>query len=238
MPNKNRKSAKSGTKNARRSGSDGASASRLQDRQRTLQIVRSPGLLVPRETKVTFRFQQRSTMTVGATTYIQDYFSMNSPYDALFTVGGGTCSGFANWMALYQRFYVTKATIQMQVLAVTVADGTDMGFVYPLRSDEMAGGIVPSFDRFFEGGRGTSTSITASPFQNCMVMRDTQVPVQFQGIPAASNREEMSGSAAADPQIQPGWAVGFCGTNTHSFVVQVVVEYFTTLWAPLSQANA
>jgi len=141
-------------------------------------------------------------------------------------------------MALYQRFHVDSARLQCQVMNVAVADGTDMAFVYPLRSDEMSGGIVPSFDRFLEGGRGSVVPITGSTIGNYQMICDTKDPVSFQGVPGTANYDDFSGSAGADPVIQPGWSVGFVGTNTHAFVVLVVIEYSTTLWAPLSQANA
>jgi hypothetical protein len=173
--------------------------------------------------------------TTGAAGYVVQEISMNSPFDPLYTVGGGNCTGFATLMLIYSRCYVKSARIQTQI--ATASNPGDVFFILPARSDEAAAGIVPTIDMVTEGQNNKFNLLTNSP-STYMVLSDTRSPVSFQGLPATSNRDELSCSAAVDPTIQPAWFTGLLGAQGHTALVLTLVEYSCTLYRPNTLGDA
>jgi len=202
------------------------------------EIIRGPGLLLPPKLEVTFRFQRVLALTAGAGGYATEEYSMNSPYDPLYTVGGGICTGFASLMALYSRFYVKKA--RLQFAPTSLSNSGDVYFVLPVRSDEAAAGVVPTADMAMEGENSTFGLAMAS-YTRFSVINDTRGPAAFQGLLTSSgpsNKDELSGAVTTDPTIQPAWFVGLLGANGHTLAGWALIEYTTELYRPNTLADA
>lgn len=194
----------------------------------------TPRAIVPEKTKVTLRFQEYVTMASGANSYAYQTYSMNSAFDPLYSIGGGTCTGFTEWMTLYTRFYVSKCMIS----TTFYNGGTDPTVHYQLalRSDDAVGGVAPTLDKILEGRdcRFTIPWIGAHP-SNGRALSVTYYPSKFQGLPAAANREELSGDVATDPNIQPAVQCGFYlanGAVQKSNAIFILIEYTTTFFRP------
>ncbi len=193
-----------------------------------LAIVRSPGLLVPEKMKVVFRYQSATTFTIPAGLYVMSQISMNSAYDPLYTVGGGVCTGFAEWMALYARYFVKRARCVTQ--PVTNSNPGDILFTLALRSNEATAGVVPTLDMITES-RNCCFHMMVNGTTSYTTLEDVRDPAQFEGL-SGQNKNDLSGSLAADPTIQPVWYVGAYGVNGHTIQTMTLVEYETELYSP------
>lgn len=184
--------------------------------------------------KAVVTYQEAVGLASGANTYAYSSYSMNSPFDALYSVGGGKCTGFEEWMTLYSRFYVSKCRI-----SAAVYNGTSnvvLEYMLPMRSDDAAGGVTPTVDKILEG-RDTRYCMIwpgAHP-SNGRALTVTFRPAAFEGLPVAANRDELSGNATSDPNIQPAVQVGWfhTGATTNQTLNMVaLVEYTTTFYRP------
>jgi len=163
---------------------------------------------------------------------------MNSPYDPLFTVGGGICTGWSTLMALYSRCFVRNATLQVQ--PTTASHTSDVVYLLPIRSDEAAAGIVPTLDLVTEGQLGKFT-ITTNSIYTYQPLVDNRSPVEFQGlgsVKSPSNKDDLSAAISADPVIQPCWSVGLIGSAGHTLSIGVFIEYDCELYRPNSLGDA
>jgi len=202
-------------------------------------LVRSPGLLLPPKLKSTFRFQRQLSLTAGATSYAAEEYSMNSPYDPLYTIGGGICTGFATLMSLYSRALVKNATIKLAVCSMS--HGGDIYFILPVRSDEAAAGVIPTTDMIMEGQNSTY-AFSQGTYTRFSYLSDTRSPAAFQGLllkdGEESNREELSCAVTTDPTIQPAWYVGLLGAQNHTLLGWILIEYTAELYRPNTLADA
>jgi len=189
--------------------------------------------------EVTFRYQKTLALTAGAGGYATEEYSMNSPYDPLYTVGGGVCTGFASLMALYSRFFVKKA--RLQFAPTQLSNSGDVYFVLPVRSDEAAAGVVPTADMVMEGENSTFGLAMAS-YTRFSVINDIRSPAEFQGLSMnfgiPSNKEELSGAITTDPTTQPAWFVGLLGSAGHTLAGWALIEYTTELYRPNTLGDA
>lgn len=164
---------------------------------------------------------------------------MNSPYDPLYTAGGGNCTGFATLLGLYSRFYVKKARIQFQ--PATISNAGDLLFVLPVRSDEAAAGVVPDIDMVTESQVTTYNQATNAP-SAYLVIGQVCRPAAFQGLEnsdgSCSNKDEMSGYVTTDPIIQPAWYLGLIGAQGHTATGALLIEYTCELFRPNTLSNA
>jgi hypothetical protein len=165
---------------------------------------------------------------------------MNSPYDPLFTAGGGVCTGFATLMSLYSKCFVRHATCNVQPTAASTAG--EIMYILPLRSDEAAGGIVPTADMVTEGQVG-KFNLTTNSIYIYQPLRDSRSPAEFQGLGgpgsmSPSNKDELSCSVSTDPTIQPCWSVGLIGASGHTLGIGVFIEYDCELYRPNSLGDA
>jgi len=182
------------------------------------------------------RFQTTTATTTGAGGYAFNTFSINSPYDPYYPAGGGTCTGFSQYAALYSRFYVRKATIQVQP---SVFGGTSLGDTFaiiPYTTDEVAGGFVPTIDNV-ENGKTVFNLVTSDPAHTYMCLRQTVCPHALEGLGLA-DRDELSGTSGADPTTQPCWAVTHFGAQGHTVSYTVIIEYETEFYRPTTLGTA
>lgn len=209
----------------------GAAVSALRT---SISLVTSPKAIVPERTVAVVRYQEAVGLAGGANTYAYSSYSMNSPYDALYSVGGGACTGFNEWMALYSRFFVLKCRISISIY--NGSSNVIMSYLLPMRSDDAAGGVTPTVDKILEGRDSRYAMIWpgAHP-SNGRALTVTYRPAQFEGLPVTSNRDELSGTVASDPQIQPAVQAGWFHTGATTQLsnsMVAVVEYTTEFYRP------
>jgi len=193
--------------------------------------------LLPEKLRTVFRYQRTDSFATGGGVYAQTEISMNSPYDPLYTVGGGICTGFNTLLTLYSRFFVKKARIQAQFLPSVAASVAS--YILPVRSDEAAAGVIPTADMITEGQESVF-SFQAGEVSSSNVIRSTLSPSRFQGL-AGQNKEQLSGYITTDPTIQPAWYVGIYsvgGTVGQASVAFTLVEYDTELYRPNTLSDA
>jgi len=233
LPNTSLLNKKKGRKN---SSANAVSTGSLQ------VMTRSPGTLLPNKLMSTFRFQRTLALTTGAGAYAAEQYSMNSPYDPLYTVGGGICTGWAALMALYSKCYVHTATIKFQPTLFSAATPYgDIAFVLPVRSDEAAAGVVLTADMVTESQVSTFNVCTASSLTNYLAITDVRSPSEFQGLGPrnrTSTKDNLSASVSTDPVIQPAWYVGLIAAAGHTLSGFVLIEYTCELYRPNSLSDA
>jgi hypothetical protein len=200
----------------------------------SISLVYNPRPIVPKSHQVVLRFQEYVGLNSGATTYAYSTYSMNSALDPLYTIGGGSCTGFVQWMTLYNRFYVTGCRISSTIY--NGGNSTILHYHLAMRSDDAGAGVTPTVDKILEGrnGRYAVTWPGAHP-SNGRSLTVSYAPTLFEGLPATSNRTELSGDASSDPAIQPAVQVGFIGPGTTTGIainMLVVVEYTTIFYSP------
>lgn len=190
--------------------------------------------ICPNRTTVVLRFREYVGLASGANSYAYQTYSMNSAYDPLYTIGGGTCSGFVQWMSLYDRYYVSSMRISAQMY--NASSNWVLIYLLPLRSADAVAGVTPTLDKIMESrdARYFNPQIGVHP-SNGKVLSCTYTPYKFEGLPVNSNFDELSGDVTSDPTIQPAVQAGFIslgGTTqlTNSCLVQV--EYSVTFWRP------
>jgi hypothetical protein len=199
----------------------------------TPQMPNTRGGLCPETITCVLKYQRLVALASGALTYAYESYSLNSPYDPLYTAGGGNCSGFAQWMALYRRFYVKSVRVSSQ--AVNGTANSVFTFILPLRSsDASGGGIVPTMDYIMESREAAFAFMNInSSIPNGWCLSLQLSPTRFEGLPLVSNREELSGDIASDPLIQPAVYVGYiCSTVGLTLSYAIKLEYTVEFWSP------
>lgn len=198
-------------------------------------LLYNPRPIVPDKTVAVLRFQEYVGLSSGAgATYAYQSYSMNSAFDPLYTIGGGTCTGFTEWMTLYTRFYVSN----VRMSSVIYNGGANTMFHYHLamRSADAGAGVVPTIDRIMEGRNGRYQMIWPGTHpSNGRALTVNYRPAAFEGLPLTSNRDELSGDSASDPAIQPAVQVGFFGPGVAVNLTAnmlIVIEYTTMFYSP------
>jgi len=198
--------------------------------------------LRPNKMRATFRFYLNALLDAGAgAAYAVTQIAMNSPYDPLFTVGGGTCTGFANWMNFYAHFFVHRCRIKQALWCIQGSPAPSVGFLLPLRSDQASAGVTPTIDMVTECPDAISATQFAGQWNaNGQEIEKTWVPTTFDGVSKTSNKREYSGDASNDPVYQPVVYCGFIsagGALDYQAEQHLLVEYDTELYAPLAISN-
>lgn len=99
--------------------------SRLKARQKKRSCPRNVGQIskvAPEQCAVKLAYQETWNANFGAYAYWNKVYSLNSAYDPLYTVGGGTCTGYVQWIALYRYCLVTSVTIKYSLYNSHAAD--------------------------------------------------------------------------------------------------------------------
>jgi len=209
----------------------------------TVTLSRDFPPLRPDSVRATVRFYYNTLLDAGAgAAYAVTQIAMNSPYDPLFTVGGGVCTGFANWMNFYGHFFVHRCRIKQSLWQIQGSPAPSVSFLLPVRSDQAAAGITPTIDMVTECPDATSaTQFAGQWIANGQEIERTWVPTRFDGVSKVSNKREYSGDASNDPVYQPVVYCGFIsagGALDYQAEQHLLVEYDTEFYAPLAISNA
>jgi len=190
------------------------------------------------------RFQLSTLLDMGAGAAVAyTIVAMNSPFDPVYSVGGGTCTGFAQWIALYQRYFVKQCKIQQTIWNVQAGTSANTtAFMLPVSSTQASAGVVPTIDMIMESQDASfATQNVGQWVANGQLLSKSWNPAKFEGLPVNSNYDDLSGYAGADPVIQPAVYCGFVsnqGGLDYQAVQTLLVEYVTELWRPTVLSSA
>lgn len=77
----------------------------------TKLLVGPDNVVAPQTMPVTLRYQHEWPISPSSITTVTN-FSLNSPYDPVYDVSGGNCTGFSQWMGLYTFCMVRSAHVR------------------------------------------------------------------------------------------------------------------------------
>jgi hypothetical protein len=165
--------------------------------------------------------------------------TLNGCYDPLFTLGGGTATGFTALAALYNRYIVTRTTVVMRIRndSPAVIGNDIVAFIMELPSTQtnMVGTLV-SAD--VQEARRTTTCVI--PFNNTFGYREISRTIdilQLEALPSLwADYANLSGAPNANPARSP---VALCGclrpagmTTGCTAEAMILVEFTVTFYQP------
>lgn len=196
--------------------------------------------IVPQRMSAVLRFQYCTNAFSFAT--LQSAYvaiSLNGVYDPLYTLGGGSCTGFAELMALYNRYIVTKSLVRMQLYNTsTNSVGNNLiAFIaeVPASQTNLVGTVIS--EDILEARR-TSTIFASrgDAVDNIRVQRLVDI-VQLEGLPSPlADFEALSGSKSTNPVrtcvalVGATRPTGAQASNNAEAVI--VVDYHVTFYQP------
>jgi hypothetical protein len=170
-----------------------------------------------------------------STIYNYYQFSVSSVFDPLFTTGGGSATGFSQWMQLYNYCFVNSVLVTFTVSntsPISSSNGLIM-FIVPVPNSQSPSPPTATLDLaretpgsvFYQLGSGPSA-------HNPHTLNKAYTIKQIDGID--SPRISYSCTASADPEFQPTLMVGVLSsdgvTTGLTYVYDVVLTYNCTLW--------
>jgi len=230
---------RSGGKGGRSQGRRGAGMGR--DPHLPVTTISTVGdAVVPQRLRRTMRWQYVIN-TLSAASVQSAYVSvaLNGLYDPLFTLGGGSCTGFPQLMALYNRYIVssTRLTARIRNSSSTSVGNDLVAYVLeiPAIQANMVGTIVS--EDVLEARRCTTAVI---PYNNAHQYRElsrTVSIVQLEALPSLlADYDDLSGTTNSNPTRTPIALVGITrpgGAQASSQAEMVlVVEFDTTFYQP------
>jgi hypothetical protein len=196
-----------------------------------MQITRFP-LFAPDKMHVALMCSQTLLMTGTATGGTTVAISLNSAYDPYVAAGGGKCTGFDQWAALYQRYIVRnsdhRARFVLQDSTVTdhsmivgmVANSSANTF--PSTPAQYSDWLIETPNSVW--GRFTNI-VNNTPYQvfNCKKSFDV---AKIEGVSGPLDYVDYSGPVTADPTLQPivSLVAALDSTSVATFHVSVNIE--------------
>lgn len=196
--------------------------------------------IVPQKLRSVMRFQYVNNALSTATTqsaYVS--LALNGLYDPLYTLGGGSCTGFAALMALYNRYIVTNVRITARIRnGSSTSVGNDLvAFIWELPSAQtnLVGTVVS--EDILEARRCTTVVV---PYYNTFQFRELTRVIdirELEGLPTLlADYANLSGGPTSNPSRTPVALVGVCrptGAQASSTAEGVfVVEFDCLFYSP------
>lgn len=213
----------------------------ISERWNPTELISNVGTtIVPTRMSTVLRFQTVNNSLSFATTqsaYVT--ISVNGAYDPLYTLGGGSCTGFAELAALYNRYIVTKAHIRMDILnSSTNSVGNNLvAFIAEIPASQVGMVGTTVSEDILESRRCTTNLVSRSDaVEFRRIERDIDV-LTLEGLPSLmADYENLSGSKTANPDRT---CVALCGATrptgpqaSNTAEVLVVVDYYMTFYQP------
>jgi len=196
--------------------------------------------IVPQKLSTVLRWQYvNNTLSVATTQSAYVAITLNGCYDPLFTLGGGTPTGFTELMALYNRYIVTKTRVCMRLRngSSTSVGNDHIAFIMevPAIQANLVGSIVS--EDILEARRCTTMTI---PYANTHQYREMNRLVdicQLEALPSLiADYDNLSGSRSTNPARS---CVALCGITrpggaqaSNQEEGQFVVEFSVTFYQP------
>lgn len=206
----------------------------------TIDVVGS--CLVPQRLSTVLRWVHvNNTLSMASIQSSYVAIVLNGIFDPLFTLGGGSPTGFTELSALYNRYIVSTCSVRMNLRnSSATAVGNDIvGYLLELPSVQtnLVGTIVS--EDITEARRCTTEMI---PYNNANqykeMIRHTNI-VQLEALPSlVADYEALSGSRTSNPQRTP---IMLCGVTRPGGLqagctaeATFVVEYRVLFYQPVT----
>lgn len=211
---------------------------------RRTRVGRRLPIEMPASVMVKLRsFTAFTLSTAGATAGAYNAISLNSAYDPYVGAGGGSCTGFTQWAALYGRYMVraSKHVVRAQVNTNGSVDGV-FG-MYPLASTDTVPSLFKQADALTEikGARmrvmGNASSAASTDPRIVLTKYFSIRRIEGQ----SSLDDDLYGAAVtADPTRQPQLIIAMGSYSNFTAEVHVVVQstYYVKFYRPLCAALA
>jgi hypothetical protein len=196
--------------------------------------------VVPQKLRSVLRWQNvNNTLSTASTQSAYVSVVLNGCYDPLFTLGGGSCTGFTALAALYNRYIVTDTRVTMRIRnSSSTSVGNDMvAFIFELPSIQtnMVGTIVS--EDVLEARRCTTCVV---PYNNTHQYRELTRSVvirQLEALPSlVAAYDDLSGTPSGNPVRTP---VALCGVTrpggaqaSTTCEMVLVLEFDVTFYQP------
>lgn len=191
--------------------------------------------------KLRFTEDRPLNITVGSGALTS--YSMNSPFDPLYGLGGGSCSGFAQFAAVYERYLCTGC----KVVFTGVATANDNSSLVVGMRARPSSHPVPTGTSFYGDWLIESKSpcyrrlpswVTPQPYSRWSLTKYFSV----KGTEAVKSLEDVyyAATTAADPTNQPlvDIVAGYTtGTGTCVLDCHVTITYYVKFFRPKIEEN-
>lgn len=202
--------------------------------------------IVPQRLKTVLRWQNvQNALSMGLVQSAYITIALNGPYDPLYTLGGGSCTGFRELAALYNRYIVDRCRITMRMRNGSSSSvGNDLvGFIMEVPAVQvgMVGSVVT--EDVLEARR---CSTMVLPYNNTFgyraLMRDVIIR-DLEALPTlVADYEALSGTGSSNPSRSPVALAGFTrpGGPQASTTVECIycVEFSVTFYQPTQFTTA
>jgi hypothetical protein len=202
MPKKRKATKK--LKNKSFQGSSSQSVVSLAD-----QTTVTGHIICPRQVHSKMLWQQINvnlSMAVPGVPYAYLAFGINSIYDPYYTLGGGSCTGFAEMMALYNKYIVSNAVVTMRVRNNSAANaGNDIiAYILEIPSDQVSSSAQPVDENILEVRNATTKIVPYATTGQFSVLRRSVNIVALEGLPSLiADYSGLSGNINSSPSRLP-----------------------------------
>jgi len=166
-------------------------------------------------------------------------FGINSVYDPYFTLGGGACTGFAEMMALYNRYIVSDAIVTVRVRNNSAANaGNDIVvYIVEVPSEQVSSSAIPIDENVLEVRNATTKVVPFATAGQYSVLRRAVNVCRLEGLPSLiADYSALSGTATTSPSRQPLVLAGVLrplGSATGCIAEAIfTIEFSVTFYQP------
>jgi hypothetical protein len=200
-------------------------------------VAREMSLVAPESSTCWLKFQGLQDVN-NLVPYTQVVYSLNSPYDPFVSTGGGNCTGFAEWMGLYDFCFVDRVQIEVSYYNTSTTVPAIM-YVVPYPSYQTAG--APTRDLLLESQRAKShTVFFGNTLHNPHTLTVEYDLAKLEG--SLVPKRDYSCSTGYDPVHEITAGVGVMGLNgaqtgfSGTFVT--TISYHCQFWQKKTFADA
>lgn len=196
--------------------------------------------IVPQRLSTVLRFQNvNNALSMSLSPSAYQVIALNGCYDPLYTLGGGSCTGFAELSQLYNRYIVSRVAIRMNIRNSSANSiGNDIvGYVLQFPSSQLAAVGTVITEDVLESRRCVTEMI---PYNNANQYKELCARIdicEIEGLPSLiAAYDALSGNPSSNPARTP---VAFCGVTRPtgsqagcSAEMTLVVEFSVTFYQP------
>lgn len=202
---------------------------------------------IPSCSYVKLKFHDEPQLSWGAGGSSSSFsYSLNSAFDPYIGLGGGTCSGWAAWAGMYDRYLCYGAKFVVHVAAgITSGIPLTIGLAACHTGEALPGPAAlidwlresPSYkiiSRTITGAGITNSEWARTRFSKYYAVK------RIQGVKSINYEEDYSGPTTGDPAIEPPvYLVAVQSTlGTMTMVTTVDITYYVKFYQPKIGYNA
>jgi len=184
-------------------------------------------LVAPQESRASLKFQ--ALISVAATNYTSAQYALNNPFDPLIPVGGGACTGFAQWMGLYDFCFVDRCDLSFTYFNTSSTSAYMYAVAYPSYQTVQ----TPTRDLLLESTTGVSWVCYAnSPLYNPHTLKVQYDLRKIEGT--LTPKRDYSCSAGFDPVHEISVDIGAFtydgGSSAIGGTITLELTYHCVFW--------